>query len=461
MDYESRKIKWYWLLLFLLYCGTVAYMLFQNNPYLYARQELRASLDVGETARIQPIPLHPADVKATASTFFSRYNFERTGVDPATGPRSKNYEEFEKVTVDLSEMGFDNPHVSADGTGFYLSGKNEWVVALALDGKVRWKYKFRELPEGESLAPVLLDETTAYLVHPLGEVVALNKATGEIRWVESVKQELAALPFLYKGRLILPCKATTGTAIQMVSIDRANGKLAEDSPRVDLKPGFELADAPELGEFIATYDNKVVALNPDTWEQKWSLTVTDPIKGSAVVVGPQVYVATLAAKVDKIDGSKQGKLDWEADTEKPPASAPTFLPVVNRITVLDTSGHLSQIDAKSGKVYWRIPTENRNPLNETWSARLKGAHIEEFHMDWLQKGWTSWSPCFDNSFCIFTPKGLLVTRVHMSGRPMALPLTYDRRWVFLSQQKPGHFTISQIVEEAEIKRLRAEKTKEK
>ena len=45
----------------------------------------------GETAHILPVPLHPVDVKVSPATYFSRYNFERTGVDPATGLRSKNY----------------------------------------------------------------------------------------------------------------------------------------------------------------------------------------------------------------------------------------------------------------------------------------------------------------------------------------------------------------------------------
>ena len=131
--------------------------------------------------------------------------------------------------------------------------------------------------------------------------------------------------------------------------------------------------------------------------------------------------------------------------------------MTNRLAVLDTNGFISAIDAKSGKVYWRFPTENRNPLAETWSARLKGQHIEEFKMDWLHKGWTIWSPCYDNSFCIYTPnKGQVVTRVKLSGRPLALPLPVDHRWVFLSHTKGGNYILSQIVEDAEIKKLKAE-----
>jgi outer membrane protein assembly factor BamB len=455
MDYESRKIKWYWFFLFTLYCGGVVYLLFQNNPLLYSRQELRASLDVGETVRKQTIPLHPDAVKASAPTWESRYNLQRSAVDPGTGPRSKNYEEFEHNTVDLSDTGLEAPQVSEDQSGIYLSGKTPWVVALGVDGKVRWKFKFRNVPKNGSILPVLLDENSAYLVHPDGEVVCLNKTTGELRWLLNTKEEVVAAPLLWKKSLLLPANSING-GVQLVFIDSTSGKLEEETQHLDLKPGFQLSEAPELKAFIAVIDNKVIAIDQEEWQTQWSLTVSDPVKGAAVVVGTQIYVATLAARVVKIDGAHKGKLEWEADIVKPPASPPSYLPIVGRLAILDTSGQLSQIDAKSGKVYWRIPTENRNPLQETWSARLKGAHIEEFKMDWLQKGWTTWSPCYDNSFCIYTPKSGLITRVHLSGRPMALPLPYDRRWVFVSQTKPGHYVISQVVEAQEIKRLKAE-----
>ncbi|MGZ3723209.1 MAG: outer membrane protein assembly factor BamB family protein [Bdellovibrionales bacterium] len=458
MDYESRKVKWYWFLLFTIYCGVVVYMLFQNNPFLYSRQELRTALDVGEAVHKQTVPLHPEPAKASAATFAFRYNPQHSAIDPGTGPRSKNYEEYEHNAVDLSDTGLDAPYVTQDSSGIFLSGKSPWVVALGIDGKVRWKYRFKDVPLGRSIQPVLLDESSAYIIHPMGEVVCLDKVSGEIRWVLSTKEELAATPLLWKKTLILPA-VSTASGVQLVFIDRATGKLDEETQHLDVKPGFQLSEAPELKALIATVDNKVIAIDPDEWAVQWSLTLTDPVKGAAVVVGTQIYAATLAAKVVKIDGAKKGKLEWEADIIKPPASPPSFLPVVNRLAVLDTSGYLSEIDAKSGKVFWRIPTENHNPLVETWSARLKGAHIEEFKMDWLQKGWTTWSPCYENSFCIYTPKSGLITRVHLSGRPMALPLAYERRWVFLSQTKPGHYVVSQVIETQEIKKLKAENAK--
>jgi len=173
-------------------------------------------------------------------------------------------------------------------------------------------------------------------------------------------------------------------------------------------------------------------------------------------------VATLGAKLLKLEGAKKGKLEWEADLEMPAASAPTFLPVINRLGVMDSSGAISAVDAKTGKVFWRIGTDNHNPANEVWGARISGKHIEEFQMDWLHKGWTFWSPCGDSRFCIYTPnKGQAINRLHMTGKPLSLPLALEKRFVFVTQQTTGKSTkyaLSHMVEEAEIKRLRESHT---
>lgn len=454
MEYESRQIKWYWFLLFLMYCGAVSYLLFSGNPYLYSHQELKAALSSGNVLQKTAIPEHvESNGKVSAVTYFTRYNFEHTGVDPLGTPRLRDYSEFEKHEVQTGIPDFDVKNIVSDSSGFYISGKGPWVVAVGVDGQTRWKFRFRSLSQDRSLWPVLLDETSAYLVHPGGEIVCLNKNDGSIRWVLETDQEIVGMPFLWKDHVIVPTKKLN--AIQMILVKRGNGARENATPQIDIKPTYILSDFPAQRSLIAVFDNKVVAINPETWELTWSQLLTDPIKGPAVVVDNMVYVATLGAKVIKIDGSKKGKIDWECDLEKPPASAPSFVPAVNRLTILDTSGTLSSIDVKTGKIAWTYSTENKNPLVDTWSVRLSAKYIEEFKMDWLHKGWTVFSPCATKKFCIFTPnKGQIIEKVQLSGAPLTLPLQFERRWVFLTQSKPGQLSVSHIVEENEIKKLK-------
>ncbi|MBX3021337.1 MAG: PQQ-like beta-propeller repeat protein [Bdellovibrionales bacterium] len=458
MEYESRQVKWYWLLLFILFCSGVVYLLFSGNPYLYSHHELRSALSVGDVSQRQTIPSRPqAPEKLSPPTFYSRFNFERTAMEPGTSPRSRVYLEHEHNVVNMGDSAFEVQNVSGDSSGFYLSGKSPWVLAVGLDGKVRWRYKFIELPAERALLPVLLDDHSAYLMHPTGDLVALSKTDGRIRWVLDLAQEVVANPFIYGNDLMVPVKAEK-SGIQLIRVQRGNGKLEGLTPRMDVKPQFSVSRA-GADTLIFAADNKVSAFDTTDWRPVWTQTLTDPVKGPAVVVDNQIFVSTLGAKIVKMD-VKKGKVEWETDLEKPAASPPAYLPIMHKLSFLDTSGALVTVDAKTGKSVWRYGIENRNPLVESWSARLKGTNIEEFKMDWLHKGWTIWSPCSERRFCIYTPgKGQLIQRVPLSGSPIALPISLDKRLVFFTQSKPGQYVVSQAVEEAEIKRLKAEEAK--
>jgi hypothetical protein len=455
MEYESRKVKWYWLLVFIMFCGAVAYLLFSGNPYLYSHLELRSALIVGEVSTRHTIPQKPTVLsKVSPPTSFARYNFERTAVDRAGTPRSRSYEEYESHPVTLGIDGFEPAYVTSDDSGFYLSGKSTWALAVGTDGAIRWKYRFDELEPDRSLFPIQLDETSAYIVDPAGEVVSLDKMTGQIHFVMDLHQEVVAPPFIWAKNLIVPVKGTSG--LQLVHVHRSDGQTEATAPRLDVKPGFLVSYSPALEALIATADNKVLAIDPEDWSILWTQTLTDPVRGPAVVVDRQIFIATLGAKILKLDGAKKGKIDWEMDLEKPAASPPSYLPLMNKLAVLDVTGALQVIDAKTGKQVWRQGIENHNPLVETWSARLKGNNIEEFKMDWLHKGWTIWSPCSTARFCIYTPgKGQQIQTVKLSGSPLTLPISGDHSWTFLSQTKPGHYVVSRLLEENEIKRLRA------
>lgn len=454
MEYESRKVKWYWLVLFIAYSGAAAYVLFQGNPYLYSHIELRSALMEGAEAQLQTIPSEPsAPSKTGAATFFSRYSFERTAVDPISATRSKNYVEYQTHKVETGLENWTPEHIAYDSTGFYITGKSPWAIAVSLeDGKARWKYKFAR-PVGEKgLYAPLLDDANVYLVHPTGEVAALDKITGEIRWLLPVNFEVVAQPFLWQSQLVMPVKAEKG--LQLLIIQRAKGQREEVLPRLEIKPGFSLSRVSSLNKLVATVDNKVHMIDPSNWTVEWSQTLTEPILGPATVVDSSLFVATLGGKIIRLDASKKGKLDWEVDLEQPSASPPAFLPITNRLSFLDSEGALVVIDAKTGKGLWRYNIENKSELKETWSARLKGNHIEEFKMDWLHKGWTIWSPCGERRFCVFTPnKGQMIERIQLSGEPLTLPLALERRWIFFAKAKSGQFLISHVLEEGEIKAL--------
>ena len=258
MDYESRQIKWYWQFLFTLYCGGVVYLLFQGNPFLYSHLELRASIAAVDTFKPQTIPAQPdVSAKLGAITGHARYSPERTATEPMGTPRGRSYLEFEKYPVDLGAESFKIDRVEADASGFYLSGSSRWVVALGLDGVTRWRYGFKD-STGEPT--VLLDDTTAYLIHSKGKVIALNKIDGQIRWAYDTKQDLAAAPILFRKLILIPSKSAEG--MRLVLVNRLDGQRDEVSPRLEVKPGFLLSEATQLNLLIAKVNNKIYAISP-------------------------------------------------------------------------------------------------------------------------------------------------------------------------------------------------------
>lgn len=460
MDYDGRQVRWYWLLLFIVYSGAVIYLLFNGNPYLYSHHELRAAMSRGETANLLTIPAKAIPTeKVGASTFFQRFNFQRSGVDPVGSPRSKNYEEYQQFPVNIDIEGFEVQNISQDDSGFYLTGKSPWVVSLGLDGQIRWKFRFIDVKDDKSLPTVLLDESAAYVVHPNGEVLALNKSDGAIRWLIHLDKEVVSQPFLWQSQLIVPVKGAK--ASQWLMVKRGDGKLLDVSPTFDFKPGFLVTQGPNGKSIIVTQENKLIAVNADDWKIDWTQTLTDPIKGPAVVVEHQIFVTTLGSKVVKIDAAKKGKVEWEVELEKVPASAPTYLPVANRLSIMLEDGILTMIDIKTGKSMWTYNTLNKSPLLDSWSVRLSAKHIEEYKMDWLHKGWTVWSACSGRHFCIYTPnKGQLVQSIPLSAQPLTLPLQLEKKVVFFGTGKDGKYLISHLLEAAEIKKLKEQKEKE-
>jgi hypothetical protein len=216
---------------------------------------------------------------------------------------------------------------------------------------------------------------------------------------------------------------------------RETGELVEYSKPIEAKPHFQISMAPDLDLWVLSYDNKIVAVDPEKLEVVWTQTLTDPILGPVSVVGKTMFVSSMAGKVIKLDGSKKARQEWEVELPRPPVSSPTFLPIMQKLSVLDDQGQLQLIDAKVGKFLWRYNIENKNVLKETWSARLKGSVIQEMTMDWVHRGWSIWSPCAKNRFCIYNPaKGQLISRVPLSGSVVSFPVERDKVFYFLIDQ---------------------------
>lgn len=459
MDYDRRQVKWYWIVLFVLYSGGVLFLLFENNPYLYSHNELRAAMSRGDTLDFFTLPAKSAGTENVGpATYFSRFDAGHTGIDPLGSPRSKNYEEYSQFPVNFGEEGFTPEAVAQDSSGLYISGKSPWIFSVGLDGEVRWRFKTRDLKDDKSGPFVFLDEKSVYVVHPQGEILSLDKTNGHVRWLTHLERDVVADPFIHRSLIIVPVKGTK--AAEWVPIKRADGKAVKKGVPVEIKPDFKVSETAGGKTLIVVSDNKVFAVDPEDFSIEWTQTLTDPVVGTATVFENQIYVSTLGSKIVKIDIAKKGKVEWDLELEKAPLTPPTYMPVVHRLSVALDDGQLVMVDAKLGKQLWNYNTLNKSPLADSWAVRISAKHIEEYKMDWLHKGWTVWSSCSTRHFCIFTPnKGQLIQSIALSAQPVVLPLQMEKSWIFFGKNKDGKYILSHMLELAEIKKLKAEAAK--
>ena len=470
MEFGKSKLKWYWLLLFIVYSIVVIYELFHNNPYLYSHYELRSILENGKGLEIKPFPT-PSGTRETGEIlFYPRWSFSHSGIEPKGMGLSKNLVERSSTDVQSGIEDWNVEKVSSDLTGFYLSGKSNWVVAVDLDGSVRWKFLFEnERPQDLPVWQLMIDATTVYAVHPKGEVVALDKATGRVIWDLPLNDELVAAPFLWKDAVVLPHKfkdpagATSSSrpGVQWMYVSRDNGTIQKTSDKIDVKFEYQVVHSADLKQFIFTSENKIFAVDDLELKPVWNQVLTDPIKDSAIVYDSQIYLATMGAKLMNLDGNRKGRVVWEYDLEKPPATSPSYLPVMNRLSIKDESGAVFVVDAKNGKGVSKLSLENQSLLEDTWSAKVKTSYIEEFKMDWLHKGWTVWTACGGKKVCILTPKGMVIAKLGLGGQPMALPIVNDGQLAFFVKVGTHKYGVTRLMDEKELNKLKAEQAKAK
>ncbi len=446
MDYESRHVKWYWLILFLAYCTLTGYLLFKNNPLLYSNSELRAQIIGKDLGSLKILPENrPSTADLGPEVFPARHDLQRSGqIQPG---RSFTWELKEVQNFPIpAEDKLQIEGVAADTHGFVLTGKSPWVTSVTFEGHIKWRYKFKTLADDQSLFAPLVDKKLTYVFHPSGEAIALSSATGDIVWALTLTDAIVAQPFLWQEQLIVPVRE--GTSTKLITLKRFNGDEVARTKAIDLKPGFLSSYNSALKLWIFTSDNKVVALLPGDWKPAWAQTLTDPIRGFAINNETSVFVTTLGAKAYKLDAKNRGRVEWEMDLSKSAGGSITYLPYTNRLNFLLTNGVMSTIDAKAGKLLWSYNIENRNTMVETWAQRLKGAAIEKYKMEWLHKGWTIWSPCASKRVCIYAPnKGALIRRIPLIGDPVAGPVQIEDTWYFLVKKTDGELFISHVAHE--------------
>lgn len=267
---------------------------------------------------------------------------------------------------------------------------------------VRW---FLELPEAVGLpyfdSPLLAAGDLLFVVTRSGHVFAVRCPSGELAYRTSTGEPVLASPVLAAGTIYVPGRS-------LVALEAATGRVRwkwETDYGVPAPPLVHegLVYAVEKGE-------KLVALDPADGAVRWHVRL-DATTSAPVVVGDRLVVGTREglSGYRATDGSRR----WSFGTEAPVTSSPAV--IGNLVVVGDASRNVYAVDAERGDLVWRRCIPEGSLLvtpavyGDTIVFGTSGATVRAMGAGRGEDRWTRWvgsifqsSPCIAGGIAYFT-----------------------------------------------------------
>lgn len=476
MEYETRSIKWYWVLLFIIYSLASVYLLLKANPFLYAQGSLidqQAQYKASKSLNAWPpkdaqFPMtEKASGKGISWPFLSFGNLNMTSPEVT---RNKSYTEFKSFPLKAKFQG--NPHIILQAKNeLIVLDEDNWVYNFNNIGELRWSYGLSKEAE---LLQTLKDSSLLYLIRKNGSVTALELEGGRPQWILEPAQNIVGEAWLENESLILPVEKVEGkeskknrkkVSFQFLQIDRNDGSLKTTSDGFDFKEAFKEVLLPGTEHRLLYSGAQIIAI-PQNFEvpikTAWQTTLPESIARELVFADGRIFATTEGKRLYVLNGKKKGDTLFDIDLDIFPGGAVTYLPEMDRLAYLGESGILRVVDLKKKEMAWKFDLSIKGPLRSIWSSRLKGAYIQEFGMRWVYKGWTLWSPCRAKAFCVYNPeRGQLIQRIELTGTPLSLPYVAPDKIYAPVKLDSGELAVAHLYEPTELRKAQAEEEAKK
>ena len=309
-----------------------------------------------------------------------------TGQGIASGPGPLKWSKDAGIAwkVPLAAQGWSSP-VIADGkiilTGSRKDGDTTHLTAFALDvatGKALWNVDLFKPTAEETAAlhgknslasstPVIADDVVYVHFGHMG-TAALRLDDGEVIWKKQVSYKPmhgnGGSPVIVGDLLVVNADAEIDPTI--VAFHRKDGTIAWRTPRgqeVRSKFSFStplVVETDGRTEILSAGSGMIGAYAPEDGRLLWKVTYGEgySVVPRPVVAGGIAYVAT-GYNVPKLIAIRLGKATgdvtkthtaWEVTRRMP--KTPSMIASNGQILVLDDTGTLTSLDAKSGEPVW-------------------------------------------------------------------------------------------------------------
>jgi len=242
--------------------------------------------------------------------------------------------------------------LSAVAGHVYLGTRNGEVLALnQANGDIAW----RAPVSSEVLAPPQPSQQLLVVQSVDGTVTALDRQSGQERWVYSASQPSLTLRGTGTPTVIDPVTFAGFANGRLVTLDNRNGqplwerRIAVSQGRSEIERMVDLSGQPVLTPdgrlFVTSYNGRLAALDAASGDVLWQRELSSHL--TPVLVGDRLLTVNEMSHVLAFDAHSGEELWRNRDLQNRQLTAPAFAD--GNLVVGDFEGYLHLIDIQSGR----------------------------------------------------------------------------------------------------------------
>ncbi|MBV0890289.1 PQQ-binding-like beta-propeller repeat protein [Paracoccus sp. Z118] len=244
--------------------------------------------------------------------------------------------------------------VVAGGRVFAMDSRAR-VTATALSGGTAWSVDLKPASEsGDSVSGggLAYDGGTVFVTTGWGELVAVDAATGGVRWRQGVEAPIGGAPTVANGTVYAVARDSTGWAVRA-----SDGRVLWTVSGIAAQTGVTGVSAPAVSGDTVVFpfaSGQLLAVDTATGVEKWSAQVAGTRRGRAiayirdltgdpVIAGDTVLAGSSSGRITAFDMAT-GMQRW---SDKDGANSPVLLAGGSAFAVNDQA-QLVRLDAAAG-----------------------------------------------------------------------------------------------------------------
>lgn len=242
--------------------------------------------------------------------------------------------------------------LSAVAGHVYLGTRNGEVLALnQANGDIAWRARV----SSEVLAPPQPSQQLLVVQSVDGTVTALDRQSGQERWVYSASQPSLTLRGTGTPTVIDPVTFAGFANGRLVTLDNRNGqplwerRIAMSQGRSEIERMVDLSGQPVLTPdgrlFVTSYNGRLAALDAANGDVLWQRELSSHL--TPVLVGDRLLTVNEMSHVLAFDAHSGEELWRNRDLQNRQLTAPAFAD--GNLVVGDFEGYLHLIDIQSGR----------------------------------------------------------------------------------------------------------------